>query len=104
MSIDSHGARLTRRDVTELATASEQLAVVAQTIRSGGVKWGEAAVNLLIAANTTIERIQNKGAAVFARYLAKHGQQSPAEPPEVEIVTDDVRHERNVTPGEPEEE
>ena len=75
MSLDSHGARLTRRDVQELAAASEQLAVVAQTIRDMGPKWGEAVVNLLIAVNVTIERIQNKGAATFARYLEKHGPQ-----------------------------
>jgi len=73
MSLDSHGARLTRRDVQELAAASEQLAVVAETIRGIGPKWGEAVVNLLIAVNVTIERIQNKGAATFARYLEKHG-------------------------------
>ena len=75
MSLDSHGARLTRRDVQELASASDQLAVAAETIRSMGPKWGEAVVNLLIAVNVTIERIQNKGAATFARYLEKHGPQ-----------------------------
>ena len=77
MSIDSHAARVTRRDVVDLGTASEQLAVAADTIRRMRPAWGEAVVNLLIAVNVTIERLQNKGAAAFARYLEKHGAQSP---------------------------
>src|SRR5258708_6378300 len=103
MNIDSYGARITRRDVTELATASEQLAVAAETIRRVHPAWGEAVVNLLIAANTVIERVQNKGARAFAKYLEKNRSESPVEPREVEIVSDDVRVERNVTPGEPKE-
>jgi len=82
MSVDNRGARLTRRDVTELAAASEQLVVAANTIRSMGPKWGESVVNLLIAANLVIERIQNKGAAAFARYLQKHGTQGAQDAPE----------------------
>jgi hypothetical protein len=75
MSIDSYGAKLTRRDVSELTIASEQLVVVAETIRGMGPKWGEAAVNLLIAVNAVVTRIQNKGATAFARYLEKHPEQ-----------------------------
>jgi len=67
MSIDSYGAKLTKRDVTELAQASEQLVVVADMIRLSGVKWAEVAVNLLIVVNNTVVRIQTKGAAAFAR-------------------------------------
>src|ERR1700681_1497150 len=77
MSIDSYGAKLTKRDVTELAQASEQLVVVADTIRMSGVKWGEVAVNLLIVVNNTVVRIQTKGAAAFARYLEKHPLEMP---------------------------
>lgn len=88
MSIDSHGARITRRDVTELATASEQLAVAAETIRRLRPQWGEAVVNLLIAANLTIERLQNKGARAFARYLEKHGTQGAQDAPAAETPGD----------------
>src|ERR1700687_4797823 len=81
MSMDSYGAKLTKRDVTELAQASEQLVVVADMIRMSGVKWAEVAVNLLIVVNNTVVRIQTKGAAAFARYLEKHPSQKPQEEP-----------------------
>ena len=59
--------------MTDLATASEQLAVAAQTIRNMHPAWGEAVVNLIIAVNVVVVRIQNKGAEAYARYLQKHG-------------------------------
>lgn len=59
--------------MTDLATASEQLAVAAQTIRNMHPAWGEAVVNLIIAVNAVVVRIQNKGAEAYARYLQKHG-------------------------------
>src|SRR5882672_1745750 len=93
MSLDSHGARLTRRDVQELAAASEQLAVAAETIRGMGPKWGEAVVNLLIAVNVTIERIQNKGAATFARYLEKNRPQGAQDLSDEPIVAQDLSDE-----------
>lgn len=77
MGMAQRGARLSLSDVRDLDQASQQLVVVADTIRQMGPKWGEAAVNLLIAANLVIVRIQNKGAAAFARYLDKHGPQKP---------------------------
>ena len=81
MGIDSYGAKITRRDVVDLAQASEQLAVVSNMIRSSGVKWAEVSVNLLIVANNTVVRIQQKGAAAFARYLEKHGPETAEEDP-----------------------
>jgi hypothetical protein len=103
MSLDSHGARLTRRDVVDLAQASEQLAVVSGMIRSSGVKWGEVAVNLLIVVNNSVVRIQSKGARAFARYLERH-------PPETaeELPPDDMPDSERVLlyprpPKEPEE-
>jgi len=89
MSLDSYAARVTRRDVADLEKASELLAVAANTIREMGPKGGEAVVNLLIVANTTVVRVQNKGAAAFARYFEKHGMQgaqagAEASAPEVE--------------------
>src|ERR1700726_1819008 len=81
MSLDNRGSRLTRRDVTELAAASEQLALAANHIRGSGVRWAELVVNMLISANNTIVRIQNKGAAAFARYLEKHPPETPQEEP-----------------------
>lgn len=81
MSLDNRGSRLTRRDVTDLAAASEQLAVVANQISSSGVKWAAAAIQLLIAANNVVMRIQTKGAAAFERYLQKHPFQTPQNVP-----------------------
>ncbi len=37
MAMDSYGAKLTQRDVVDLAQASTNMAVVAETIRSSGV-------------------------------------------------------------------
>jgi hypothetical protein len=81
MSLDNRGSRLTRRDVTDLAAASEQLAVVANQISSSGVKWAAAAIQLLIAANNVVMRIHTKGSAAFARYLEKHPSQTPQDAP-----------------------
>jgi len=103
MSMDNRGARLSRRDVVDLAQASEQLAVVSGMIRSSGVKWAEVSVNLLIVVNNTVVRLQNKGASAFARYLAKHGQETQEEEP-----ADDMPDSERVLlyptpPKEPEE-
>jgi hypothetical protein len=103
MSLDNRGARLSRRDVVELAQASEQLAVVCGMIRSSGVKWAEVSVNLLIVVNQTVVRLQQKGAGAFARYLEKHPPQSPgAASAGVELVSvqDQAPQSR---PGEDEE-
>lgn len=102
MSIDSHGARVTRRDVSDLNTASEQLAVAADTIRRMRPAWGEAVVNLLIAVNTTIARLQNKGAASFARYLERKGTQSPGDASQDPPAGDPSNPDRKTPPGEPE--
>jgi hypothetical protein len=103
MSIDQYGARLTRRDVTELAGASEKLAVAAATIRAIGPKWGESVVNNLIAANLVIERVQNKGAACFARYLEKRGLNRPVEAPAAVNPGGDANQVGESIPGKPEE-
>lgn len=100
MSMDNRGARLTRRDVVELAQASEQLAVVSGMIRSSGVKWAEVSVNLLIVVNNTVVRLQQKGAGAFARYLAKHGPETQEDDP-----PDDMPDSERVLlyPGPPKE-
>jgi len=64
--------------------------------------WGEAVVNLLIAVNVTIARLQNKGAAAFARYLEKSGLQSPQDATEVAPVKGETNPDRKTPPGEPE--
>ena len=102
MSIDSHGARITRRDVVELNTASEQLAVAADTIRRMRPAWGEAVVNLLIAVNATIARIQNKGATAFARYLERKDTQSPKVVSETEPTNECPTCGQDAPPDEPE--
>jgi hypothetical protein len=103
MAMDSYGAKLTQRDVVDLAQASTNMAVVAETIRSSGVKWADATINLLLIANNSVVRIQNKGAAAFARYLEKH---KPADPPlkaEISRLDDDLNQVRKKPPGEDEE-
>ena len=74
MSANLHqsGARLSIRDVTELNDASEALAIVAEQVKRANPGWGPAVVQLLIQANTTIVRIQTKGARAFATWLEKH--------------------------------
>jgi hypothetical protein len=104
VSIDNRGTHVTRRDVVELAQASEQLAVVSNMIRSSGVKWGEVAVNLLIVVNNTVLRIQSKGARSFARYLERHPPETARDEP-----PDDMPDSERVLlyprpPKEPEEE
>lgn len=100
MSLDSHGARLTRRDVVDLAQSSEQLAVVSGMIRSSGVKWAEVAVNLLIVVNNNVVRIQSKGARAFARYLEKHGPQTPEAAAAEPIPDQEANQVAKSTPGE----
>src|SRR5208337_3775096 len=102
MSIDSHGARITRRDVVELNTASEQLAVAADTIRRMRPAWGEAVVNLLIAVNVTNARLQNKGAAAFARYLEKRGPETLQDVLADALAEEQTNPGRKTPPDEPE--
>src|SRR5712692_2077414 len=73
MSMASRGARISMTDVSDLNVASEDLAAVAELIKRNRPSYQDAAVQLLIRANTTIVRIQNKGAAAYARYLERHG-------------------------------
>jgi hypothetical protein len=100
MSMDNRGARLSRRDVVDLAQASEQLAVVSGMIRSSGVKWAEVSVNLLIVANQTVVRIQQKGAGAFARYLEKQNPMPPALKAEIEKVDEELNQVRKTPPDE----
>ena len=71
-----YGARLSQTDVVDLANASAQLVEVANTINRANPVWANAAVQVLIAVNQVIERLQNKGAAAFARYLERHGTET----------------------------
>lgn len=104
MGMDAYGAKLTRRDVGDLAAASEQLVVVADTIRRARPAWGEATVNLLIVVNNTIVRIQNKGAAAFARYLEKHPAQAVQDVREGQNPGDDPYQVVSKRTDEPEDE
>ena len=70
-------ARLTFRDVSDLNYASEALAAAAEQIRRANPGWAPAVVQLLIQANDTVVRIQNKGAGAFARWYEKHGVKPP---------------------------
>jgi len=83
------------RDVADLANASAQLVEVANTINRANPVWANAAVQVLIAVNQVIERLQQKGAATYARYLEKHGMPAapgepyPAHPLDEEAVEED---------------
>jgi hypothetical protein len=100
MSMDSYGAKLTQRDVVDLAQASTNMAVVAETIRSSGVRWADATINLLLIANNSVVRIQNKGAAAFARYLEKHPPKSPDAAAAKPIPDQDANQVAKSTTGE----
>jgi len=97
-----HGARLSERDVQELDSASNALASAAAAIRRANPSWGEAVIQALILANQTIERLRDRGAATFARYLEKRGLQKPRDAPEVPAAAEPSDQVRNVAPDEPE--
>jgi len=81
MGITQHGARLSPRDVSDLNDASENLAAVATLIQRNRPSYGDAAIRLLVEANNTVVRIQNKGAAAFARHLEREQKkQGPGAP------------------------
>ena len=94
MGVHQSGARITMRDVNDLNLASEQLAAAADMIKRANPVWAPATVQLLIEANTTIVRIQHKGARAFARYLEKHGVQEAPGAAEAERTEDDPDLER----------
>ena len=75
MGLSSHGARLSMQDVSDLNLASEDIAACAVLIQRNRPSYEAAAVQLLMRANNTVLRIQNKGGAAYARYLERHGFQ-----------------------------
>ena len=81
MVSSKYGARLSERDVQDLEGASNALASAAAGIRRANPSWGEAVVQALIVANQVIERLRDKGALAFARYLEKRGLQEPQDAP-----------------------
>ena len=90
------------RDVQELATASEQLAAAAGVIRRVNPSWGEGVVNLLIAANQVVVRIQEKGAGAYARYLQRHGTETGPERADI-VAAGEMAPEPPTTPQNEEE-
>jgi hypothetical protein len=77
MRLLNGAARLTLRDVSDLNYASEALAAAAEQVKRANPGWGPAVVQLLIQANDTVVRLQNKGAGAFARYMEKRGMKPP---------------------------
>jgi len=98
-----HGARLSERDVQELDSASNALASAAAAIRRANPSWGEAVIQALILANQTIERLRDRGAATFARYLEKRGLHKPQDAPEIPAAAVDSPSSPIVAPGEEEQ-
>jgi len=89
-------------DVSDLNVASEDLAAVAELIKRNRPSYQDAAVQLLIRANTTIVRIQNKGAAAYARYLERHGLPGSSGGTDPGASGEDVENPRS-TPQDEEE-
>jgi len=86
--------------VRDLNDASEALATAADTIKRINPSWSGTVIALLIRANETIVRIQNKGAAAFARYLERHGVKEPLQATEIEKPDDDANVVREINPRE----
>ena len=102
MGMHQSGARLSERDIRDLEIASQRLAAVADQVKRANPSWTAAVVQLLIEANDVIVRLQNKGAAAFARYLEKHGTGKPQDVPETRSAGEPSNQEPIVLPGEEE--
>jgi len=102
MGMHQSGARLSERDVRDLEIASQRLAAVADQVKRANPTWAAAVVQLLIEANDVIVRLQNKGAAAFARYLEKHGIGKPQDASEIPSAGEPSNQEPIVAPGEEE--
>jgi hypothetical protein len=103
MVSSKHGARLNQQDLVDLDQASQHLATAAETIKRANPVYADSVIQLLIAANTVILRLQEKGAATFARYLEKHGLQKPQDGPEAPAVDVESSQEPKSLPGQAEE-
>lgn len=102
MVSSKYGARLSQTDIQQLDSASNALASAAAAIRRANPSWGEAVVQALILANQVIERLRDRGAAAFARYLERRGLQKPQEPSAAIPATEDTDQEPIARP-EPKE-
>jgi hypothetical protein len=91
------------QDVADLNLASEDVAACATLIQRNRPSYEAAAVQLLVRANSTIVRIQNKGAGAFARYLERHGVQEPSGDTETAGPGEDAENQGS-TPLGPEKE
>ena len=102
MVSSKHGARLSERDIQELDSASNALASAAAAIRRANPSWGEAVIQALILANQVIERLRDRGAATFARYLEKRGLSKPQDAAETAAAADVAPNSEFVPPTEEE--
>jgi hypothetical protein len=100
MGMHQSGARISARDVQELNQASEHLATLAQQIQRVNPTWAATAIALLMQANNTIVRMQNKGAGAFARWLQKHGTQEAPLATDLENPQEGPNLGRRMPPGE----
>ena len=57
-------------------------------------------MRLLVVANEVVVRVQNKGAAAFAKYLEKHGLKEAPGETELEDAEDDPDQVRKTQPEE----
>ena len=67
MSVTNHAARLSVRDVRDLAIASQCLAAVANALQRAKPAWGPPCLSMLIQANDTLVRLNQKGLIAFRK-------------------------------------
>lgn len=103
MGMAQHGARLSMQDVSDLNLASEDIAACATLIQRNRPSYEAAVVQLLIRANTTVVRIQQKGASAYARYLERHGVQGASGEADPAAPGDDQGIEESTPPAKREE-
>jgi len=95
VQVSNHTARLSVRDIEDLAIASERLVAAYRTIEGSGYKNGPALLQLIQEANTPIERIRAKGARSIARFLERRGVAEPQQ----EAGTENAQSELALEPG-----
>src|SRR5574340_55308 len=67
LSVTNSAARIGIRDVRDLAIASAALAAVADAIQRAKPAWGPPCIAMLISANDTLVRLNQKGIAAFRK-------------------------------------
>lgn len=97
-----YGARLSEKDVADLAAVVAAIHELAFTIQRANPVWAAAAVQVLTTIQDVVIRLQNKGAEAFARYLEKRGLKPAQDEPAAAAESDQVAGERSTPQNEEE--